>query len=601
MGKENFKPGDWVSIKYGELQGSFGKISIIGKNGDINVITYSDENEPSEMKNFSRDVLELLPPYEVSLPELKQIARGKLTYEELEDEVFPQFNLKSKRHYALLGSDIAKALKNIMKSEEPLESFKSWFWLIINIFYDNFRISERFISPDTFTEANTDDEKFSVIFAFTENLYWRLEERFGRKEDSEKHIIKFDKEPDWNIGKNENELEEEAFLILCKDIIARQKAYEHNDGLPKEEWIYSNDQKKEFILLSEENGLEKLKKEEIKKYKQFVMDLEKEDDVLAIKILAWAYYEGSIAFKQNWALSEKYLLKLFEMTGDPFAANSLGYIYYYGRTKSNVSDYESAFKFFSFGALAGIDESIYKCADMLIKGLGTKKNVDMGLNMIVDGYKATLEEFENGNYESKFADYALRMGNACKKRLIYGMGLRDAYKFYLEAKFAIRRRREVTNYFGDGTVESNIDKAMEEIQEEVNLDLSRRVLKADFPLYINQLYEDLFPIKVKITPKTLTIKRFRLEEENLGGMPLPEKLKAVPEILTSYPELSYAGLTSELKFNLEGAEIHKKPEDEEFFLSDGFRRNEVTEALEFYRGGELVAALEAKWYVVRVR
>lgn len=597
--KKEFNQGDWVSIKFGEYAGKYGKIVMMDKTGDFSIITYDDENEPGEMINFMEDALELLPPYKVNLTELKKIAKGRLTYDDLKDKVFPPFNLKSDKEYAMTGKDIATALKAISKTDEPLENFKSWFWLIINIFYGNLKIEERYNEDDRFKDADTEDINFSQIYGFTENLYWRLEERFGRREDTEKLIIKLDREPDWNKGVSGNELEQEAFDFLCQDIIAREKAFENNFGKPKEEWIYSDDQKREYLLYAEEQGLEKLSGQELKKYRKFVWDLEAKDDPQAIRILAWDYYEGSVAFPQNWQMSEKFLLKLFEMTGDPWAANSLGYIYYYGRTNSSASDYESAFKFFSFGALAGIDESIYKSGDMLLRGQGTKKNIDMGLNMIVEGYRATLNEFTSGNYECKFADYALRMGNICRDRLIYGVGLRDAYKFYLEAKFAIRRRREAFDFFGDKNVEENIDREMKQIQENIGLDMSRQILKADFPLYVNQLYEDVFPVKVNITEKTLHIKRFRFEDEEFKDIPLPDVLKEVPEILVSYPELSFAGLTSELRFDLEEAEILKKPE-EEYFFSDGFRRNDVTNALEFYSNGELVAALEARWFVVRV-
>ena len=59
-------------------------------------------------------------------------------------------------------------------------------------------------------------------------------------------------------------------------------------------------------------------------------------------------------------------------------------------------------------------------------------------------------------------------------------------------------------------------------------------------------------------------------------------------------------LTTELTFTLENLTVAKYPEKEGHFLSDGFRKNEMTGAVEFYSSGELVAAVEAEWYVIDI-
>ena len=53
---------------------------------------------------------------------------------------------------------------------------------------------------------------------------------------------------------------------------------------------------------------------------------------------------------------------------------------------------------------------------------------------------------------------------------------------------------------------------------------------------------------------------------------------------------------------MENGEVLKMPETlNNSFLSDGFRKNETTGALEFYANGELTAAIEADWYVIKVK
>lgn len=606
MKNKKYEPGDWVTIKYGEFAGCYGKVLMLEKSGSYMVVPYDEHDEPKAMKPFAYDALEIIEPYRLTLKEFKELIKGKVFYSSISEGIFPPFNIHVERKYKLSAKDIVSALKNINETDTPLSTFKEWFWMIINVFYEKLYIEERYDETGLTDYPQNEDELFSDVFGLTEKLYWRLEERFSKKEDSSKFAVCFEDEPDWNVNAlNDDELEKAAYLTVCSDIISRVDIYYKNLKEPDSEPEYSLSQKKIYVNSCEEKGLKELSDEEIEKYISFVMELAAEDDLQAIRILAWSYYEGSEAFEQNWKLSEKWLLKLYDNYGDPFAANSLGYIYYYGRVNDGHPEYEKAFKYFSFGALSGIDESIYKCGDMLISGNGTTKSIDMGINMIVEGYRATLDDFCFGEYDSKFADYALRMGNICRDKLIYGMGLKDAYKFYLEARYAIKKRRSVTTYYGDKTVEATIDREIEKIQDRMMLDLNRKTLRADFPIYINQLFEDIFPLKVSLTSHgndeyLLKVSRFRFGADIAKDIPIPERFKEIPKILVCYPELSHVDLVSELSFILEEAIIGKLPEKGDYFLADGFRKNDMTNALEFFSNGELIAAVEAKWYTIDI-
>ncbi len=78
------------------------------------------------------------------------------------------------------------------------------------------------------------------------------------------------------------------------------------------------------------------------------------------------------------------------------------------------------------------------------------------------------------------------------------------------------------------------------------------------------------------------------------------EIMGASKILVAIPELSYVEMTSELTFELEDITVIKKPDNEESFFSDGFRRSETTNALEFYANGELIAAIDTRWYVLKV-
>lgn len=608
--REKFAQGDWVTINCGEYRGRYGKVCMHEKGGGYVVIPYDENDEPGAMITLAVGSLSLIQPFTFGEEDLRRFCRGEILYNDIKDDVFPPFNIRASARYGITAADIREAITNINKTSECLDTFKEWFWLLINIFYDNLNIEARYEKEFPADGPQTDDEIFSVVYGICEKLYWRLEERFSRREDFEKYTIKFESGVNWDKGMDAKQLERSAYQAVCEDITSRVDAYEHNKGLPKEDWVYPDSEKHHIIAqYTEEKDLSELSEEEIYLYKRFVDDLYKKGDSHAMAVLAWGHYEGNEAYVQDWSLSEKYLLELYNTTGDPYAANSLGYIYYYGRVNGGIPEYKKAFKYFSFGALAGIDESRYKAADMLINGWGTEKNQDMGLNLIVDGYQEAMTDFCAGEYDNKLADYALRMGNACRDNLIYGMGRRDAYKFYLEAGFAIKKRRECGEEYGDDQVELNIKRQIERIKEEVGLG-GENELRADFPVYISQLYDDRYPVKVAVdVPSgsdsgTLTISRFRLE----GQMPdIPDdgigsellKFLDSPPILAAYPELSFAELTSEITYRIEGVEMVKLPDKGGYFLSDAFRRNELTNSLEFYAGGEIIAAIEAKWYIVK--
>ena len=589
-----FRQGDWVTIKYGEYQGSYGKVSGIHRDGSAMVIPYSKDGEPGSMISLDGSGLELIEPLMVNREELIKLVTAQVMYRDIATHVFPIFNIRAEQEYPLQAEDIAQALRNINRSKDPLGRFKEWFWLIQNIFYQDLDIERRY-KEDTFSDApETEDELFSTIFSLTEKLYWKLEERFVSREDSEKYIVRFDDDSHWDDSLlGSTNLEETAYKAVCEDIAGRVRTFEYNRERPREEWIYCLSQKR-HIINSYENDEELKQASPAAKalYRECVRDLAEKNDTQAMKILAWGYLEGSPVYRQSFRQAEKHLQKLYRETGDPFAANALGCICYEGLAGKGEPEYEKAFRYFSYGALAGIDESIYHAGDMLIHGHGTVKNIDTGMNLIVDGYKDTMYRFSEGEFDNRFADYALAMGNICREDLILGMGVRDAYKFYLEAGFAIKKRMKAGGFFRDDITADRIQKALHEIREEYKPDRDKSVLRADFPIYISHIFEDKFPIRVTLGKSRngpfLKMGRFRL-------IPGEE-----PKFLVTFPELSYVSLVSELTFRLEQVGVMKTPDSGETFLADGFTKNDHTNALEFYSGGECIAAVEAKWFVIDV-
>ena len=206
-----YQTGDWVKIKYGEYMGGYGSVAAVNVDGSYKVLPYNSKNEPQAMLDIADSGISLIEPMRLDAEGLRKFARAEVQYREVADKVFPMFNIKAQEEYKLRPEDIAEALRAINEHRDCLNRFKEWFWLIQNVFYDKLQIKERY-REDVFSDApETEDELFSTVYSLTDGLYWKLEDRFVTREDTEKYIVKFENEPNWNDGILGTGLEETAY------------------------------------------------------------------------------------------------------------------------------------------------------------------------------------------------------------------------------------------------------------------------------------------------------------------------------------------------------------------------------------------------------
>lgn len=178
---------------------------------------------------------------------------------------------------------------------------------------------------------------------------------------------------------------------------------------------------------------------------------------------AYAYYGGNGIVPCDWRKAEQALLRLFNPDDDPLqgediAANSLGYIYYSDRL--GKPDCEKAFRCFSYAAERGVTEAIYKLSDMYRKGDGTPQDKDKAWELLRKLWERTNKRNLSGG---KYADIALRMGYCWRDGVGVSPDPGKALDFFMKAKKAITARLERHPGFGDETVASNIDKAIESV------------------------------------------------------------------------------------------------------------------------------------------
>ena len=307
--------------------------------------------------------------------------------------------------------------------------------------------------------------------------------------------------------------------------------------------------KQEFIrtYYDREKSLAKASTEDIEKYKEYVEEGLKKDWKIALYAKAYGCYGGDEAFECDWNESRDCLLKLIEIQGDEdaFVYNTLGYIYYYGRCNDGEPEYDKAFKYFSVGAAHGVFESMYKSADMFIGGKGVPKSEKAGAKIILNMYNENKDNFCNEAMESKFADVALRVGGLYER----GCGLEQdyemAYLHYYEADYAINRRMEECDIYGDKTVQKHICEALERVKDKLPKDYFIDSISRPDPAFIGLLLSESVGLDITLKKEN---DEYYLEAGRYATEEMPKK------ILFNFPQLDICKLTNELRVKVVGLE-----------------------------------------------
>ncbi len=348
------------------------------------------------------------------------------------------------------------------------------------------------------------------------------------------------------------------------------------------------EEKENFVQLYQADDiLESASEEEVEKYRCIVDELCFRKSLVGMRAKAYACYGGNRAYPCDWILSRDLLLQLMEQDEDPFLANSLGYIYYYGRCNQGTPEYEKAFYYFSIGAAGGCYESSYKLADMFANGYGVKKNMQIAENIIVRYYKENRQYIQACHFDTKFADLAFRMGNLYFQEEAYN----DAYYYYLQADFAIRMRQLHGDYYGDRKVAERIRTALEK-----TLPLTDYVEKShDFAGYsINEMLRHSYLKQYRLEMRIKKTRSGRIRAKITICKRFDESMN--PKFFLTIPEAHYCGFKDEIKATLadpELLEIHGERFDgnQVSFQFDEIRGED------FYLYGEQVASIWADWRV----
>ena len=257
-----------------------------------------------------------------------------------------------------------------------------------------------------------------------------------------------------------------AEAVDLDSILETEQYFKENAGKPEEERDYPL-----YIKYRRVTGKvdavyqHELSGKELETFVRFTDELCAAGNPEVMEIKGYMCYEGTDAYPQNFKMSRLLLSASFEQTLKPQLANSLGYIYYYGRTTGGKPDYDQAFRYFSYGAASKVVESTYKLADMYAHGYGIWKNPSAAFALNSEVYRSCLPPFLAGQTRGKFADTALRMGLCYENGWGTSPDAEKAYHYDLQALYAIRLRRAQGEAYGDEKVEQNIVSAVERMSK----------------------------------------------------------------------------------------------------------------------------------------
>lgn len=298
--------------------------------------------------------LALIPPYEISRDDLKALSRFENDLVSLAGMSLPENNV-CPEPYAITPTDLLQALQNHCDARSTAGSFVTgWLLPVRTLLREALRI-DRFFAP------GCEDEEFyplPVDDAGAFRLVWNT-----LCETADGY---FDVNTD----------AEEVFRL--KDMIHMLEAPALEAGKPVPERSFSDIARRAFVKHRDNNELlSRSSKECVALFRTYTEQLCEENDPLGYTVKGYACYGGNAAFPENWDTARACMQKLLELDpGNAFPANTLGYIYYYGRCTGGIPQYEEAFRYFSIGAFAQIFESKYKAADMLLNGYGVPKNYE---------------------------------------------------------------------------------------------------------------------------------------------------------------------------------------------------------------------------------
>ena len=464
-------------------------------------LTFVDKNpEKPENKTFKKSDVKNVDDRAVKAAELGKYIRGKISFKELTEgtNILPNNVDNDPKPYKVTVKDLLDGFTYY--ENKPLDEIMKWVGTICQ--YDD---------EISFPEDPWEEIQDKVTDKDILKLLWREFDDFM-----------------WAYDYNEEE-SIDVFQDLKNELVL---------------WVSSKGKELPDIVIRavssqyDCDSIDKQSKATQKLFKRCLDVMCDRKDPKSIQKRGYCYYCGTDIYPNDWVKARDAFIEYYQLTGDASAANTLGYIYYYGRCNGGVPEYEEAFKYFSIGHAFTYFESTYKLADMFAHGYGVVKDETTANHLYWSVYEQNLNRFIMGDYTCKFADAALRIGNCYRNGIGERTDLENAYHYYLQADLAIRKRTESTNYYGDSVVFNGIQRSLEEIRQEYTRK-GRKIINS-WPFWTGWTLIDNRRCKIKIRE----LKNGSLQ---LSASPMKRRSeKKCPLMLITVSKADYCDLKSKI-------------------------------------------------------
>ena len=316
------------------------------------------------------------------------------------------------------------------------------------------------------------------------------------------------------------------------------ETHEEETELPAESRHFSERMRERFIMQLDNDILLRDSDEgTLKLWRKFTDELAESGNFNAMRIKAYACYGGNSVYECDWQESAKLLDILWRKYSFGQAANTLGYIYYYGKISPDGSpDYEKAFFYFSIGSTYGIVESKYKLADMFVNGFYVARNEKLARDIVGELYGETRYRFEYGDYNCEFADVAYRMGRLFRDISNFELdpasrkGALEVSKIYLlQALFAVDLRMKDNYAFGDERIKTKATRLLAEVSSTLPK-ASKSTYHSYNPIFVSIFTDNRPGERFKVTIKKHKNGNLRiiLKRASAGNTEYPKTMVVLP-------------------------------------------------------------------------
>ena len=516
--------------------------------------------------------------------QMRALARYEITFDQLVEGDRSEEEFVFSEMYRMTLDDLCAVVRNVLEKDPTVDQFaRNWL-------YPMTEMEDIFGIPAACGRTEGEDDEDAIILP--DDLLGGPERVRGLPM-TEENVFKevWDALIEiWSFGDEDAHMAE---LKPLKAVLKEMQIFLDNADKPILEREYSKRRKKQYISLFENDShVQEATELELELCRKFTDELCQKGSARALHLKGYACYGGNRLYPCDWVTSRDCMIRLYEKTDDPMYANTLGYIYYYGRCTQGVPEYAKAYDMFSVAAANGLHEGLYKLADLFRHGYGCKKSPRTARALYSMAYEDCHKKFLKGDTQGSFADAALRMGNVYLRGIGEEADPERAYRYYLQADYAARLRAERSDFFGNTTVAIQIRKALDEAEAELGEDFFEPFVSMTRPWIFWGFTEGGYRagIALKAGPEgNVTVRVERL--------PGRDRQKADP-ILLVYPTIRFCQRVTEMEMTAYDVETSFDLNAEKPVKYDSCEWNYAEDRIDFYYDEERVGWITCEEYRV---